>query len=282
MFRPISLQIALQWPLLTISNKHSVTHKSLPFKPFFQQYQSIVLKRNITSTTAAASAGILGGIVLSTLQLFIKNRIEQKRETDSLVTSNFSRIFFITNDLQSRLYNILQGAGIKNYKSFNEQDKRDFEEYTSFLFAKFIATINKIENDIMDIRFFQVKPTRSLMKKIQLAKALLADNSDESPLIFYRSQQQLISSDMKSSTSKDHFIDYKEYLKKIKLDDSSLKKCNDSVSDFIRKLADEHHENPKERYLQIQTLQHYLIDIMNTIDPVHLVISEEKCRKFQL
>lgn len=278
MFRLPPLRFILQTSLLPIPDR---PHKNLTVKPFFPQYQPRVLKRTFTSTTVAVGAGVLGACVSSIIQLFVKNRIEQQRETDSLLTANYSRIFFITNDLQSRLYNILQGEGIRNYKSFSDEDKQDFEEYTSFVFAKCIAMINKMENEMMNIRFFQVKQTRNLMEKMQLVKALLADNSFGSHLVFYRSQQQLISSEMKSSTSKDHFIDYKEYLGKIKLDDSPLKQFNNSVSDFIKKLADEHDGKPKDWHLQIQPLQHYLIDIMRTIDPNALVISKEKSRKFQ-
>ena len=276
----LSRRLATPLPSRLVTNNYLRTlNKPIPFLPYLPEHRPITFQRTITSTALAAGAGILGGILSSTFQLIIKNILEQRRETNSLVTSQFSQIFFITNDLQSRLYNILQGNGLRNYKSFSDLEKRDFETYTSFTFARCIAMINKMENEIMDIRFFQAKSTRNLMQKVQSVKALLADNSFGCVLTFYRSQQLLISSEMRSNKSNENFIDYKEFLEKIKMNDSSLQKFNSAVSSFTQKLADEA-EQPENWYQQIQHLQHLLVDIMSTIDPNNLVIDTSRTQKF--
>ncbi len=214
----------------------------------------------ISGTFAVASVVVSVGITTYHQNKVnkINNALEAKRKhqyyLEPLIRS--------AADLQSRIYNILEGGFIdRYYHNGNDRNQNYVINNTVFLVAQFFAWTEAARIDVQFLNLENDLKTRKLSELQSKIYSLIQTDSLGPHFVFFAGEQRAIGEQMLIKMDKGYnCIGYGEFLKKDAF-------CNEFLFEELRGEVIKMTKNIHGYRVRLQKLQHALIDLLDYLDP---------------
>ena len=200
----------------------------------------------------------------------INNAIEAKRKhqyyLEPLIRS--------AADLQSRIYNILEGRFIERYyHNGSDRNKNYVINNTVFLVAQFFAWTEAARIDIQFLNLENDLKTRKLSELQSRIYSLIQTDTLGPHFIFFAGEQRAIGEQMLIKRDNGYnCIGYGEFIKKDAFSDEFLFK---ELKSEVVKMT----KNIQAYRIRLQKLQHALIDLLDYLDPNEVRINSNERSK---
>lgn len=200
----------------------------------------------------------------------INNSIEEKRKhqyyLEPLIRS--------AADLQSRIYNILEGGLIERYyHNGSDRNQKYVINNTIFLVAQFFAWTEAARIDVQFINLENDLKTRKLSELQSKIYTLIQTDSLGPHFVFFAGEQRAIGEQMLIKMDKGYnCIGYGEFIKKDAF-------CNEFLFEELKNEVVKMTENIQGYRVRLQKLQHALIDLLDYLDPNEVRINSNERSK---
>lgn len=177
-------------------------------------------------------------------------------------------------DLQSRIYNILEGGFIERYyHNGSDRNQNYVINNTVFLVAQFFAWTEAARIDVQFLNLENDLKTRKLSELQSKIYSLIQTDSLGPHLIFFAGEQRAIGEQMLIKMDKGYnCIGYGEFLKKDAF-------CNEFLFEELKNEVIKMTENIHDYRARLQKLQHALIDLLDYLDPNEVRINSNERSK---
>jgi ElaB/YqjD/DUF883 family membrane-anchored ribosome-binding protein len=212
---------------------------------------------------------------LAELQARLNDELEQRRERatkasrlEQVVNRYRDPLLSAAFDLQSRIYNVVDGDFFVYLRS-GDEDERNYVVYsTLFVIAEYLGWVEALRRGIQFLDLGDVKLNRDLAERLQQIRSIFSSDSLPPPFRIFRAEQRAIGELMLKPSSDEHSTDalwgstgYASFCSKLEHEPSFAKWFSRLVRD-IRELAAEPAPNP----VRLIRLQNSLIDLINFLD----------------
>lgn len=207
-------------------------------------------------------------VLKSEQYLVIKNR---ERADDIQIIMNRYRgpLLHAANDLQSRIYNLVENYAIDIYfinQSGDDSERQYFIKNTAFLIAQYFSWTEIIRREIQFIEFSNIENTRSLAI-LQAKLCSIWQGGSRNELSIWAGEQRAIGELMiEEIDGKYQCIGYSSFLKKL---DENRKCLLHELEVRVKKQL----ESKEKRSHRLMSVQSVLIDIIGFLDP--------DCKRFE-
>lgn len=200
----------------------------------------------------------------------INNSMEEKRRhqyyLEPLIRS--------AADLQSRIYNILEGGFIERYyHNGSERNQNYVINNTVFLVAQFFAWTEAARIDVQFLNLENDLKTRKLSELQSKIYTLIQTDSLGPHFVFFAGEQRAIGEQMLIKMDKGYnCIGYGEFIKKNAF-------CNEFLFQELKDEIVKMTANIQGYRIRLQKLQHALIDLLDYLDPNEVRINSNERSK---
>lgn len=177
-------------------------------------------------------------------------------------------------DLQSRIYNILEGGFIERYyHNGSDRNKKYVLNNTVFLVAQFFAWTEAARIDVQFLNLENDLKTRKLSELQSRIYSLIQTDSFGPHFIFFAGEQRAIGEQMLIKIDNGYnCIGYGEFIKKDAF-------CNEFLFKELKSEVVKMAENIQAYRIRLQKLQHALIDLLDYLDPNEVRINSNERSK---
>ncbi|PXW44271.1 hypothetical protein DFO54_109159 [Erwinia sp. AG740] len=177
-------------------------------------------------------------------------------------------------DLQSRIYNILEGGFIERYyHNGSERNKNYVIKNTVFLVAQFFAWTEAARIDVQFLNLENDLKTRKLSELQSEIYSLIQTDRFGPHFIFFAGEQRAIGEQMLVKIDKGYnCIGYGEFLKKDAF-------CNEFLFKELENEVIKMTGNIHSYRARLQELQHALIDLLDYLDPNEIRVNSNERSK---
>ena len=171
-------------------------------------------------------------------------------------------------DLQSRIYNILEGNFIERYyHNGNVRNKNYVINNTVFLVAQFFAWTEAARIDVQFLNLENDLRTRELSELQSKIYSLMQTDTLGTSFVFFAGEQRALGEQMLTKIEKGYnCIGYGEFLKKDAF-------CNEFLFDELKGEVMKMTGNINDYRPRLLKLQHALIDLLDYLDPKQVRIN---------
>jgi hypothetical protein len=226
-----------------------------------------------TSALIAAVASLLAGIVTGYFAPVLKAKRERRLEVEELHARYRDGVLRSAYDLQSRLYNILNGF-LQTYHGRSDGDRRYAEESTLWLIGQYLGWVEAVRRDAQFLDTGSVRSARRLELALgQVTWAFATDRSiQDRRLIIFRVDQRAIGELMiDEEASQDghsrciRYIDFRHRLAEDEFS-SRFDPLRANVAELAQ-VADVAELAQASNPARARFIQHALIDLIELLDP---------------
>lgn len=177
-------------------------------------------------------------------------------------------------DLQSRIYNILEGGFIERYyHNGSDRNQNYVINNTVFLVAQFFAWTEAARIDVQFLNLENDLKTRKLSELQSKIYTLIQTDRLGPHFIFFAGEQRAIGEQMLiKMDNRYNCIGYGEFIKKNAF-------CNEFLFEELKNEVIKMTENMQGYRVRLQKLQHALIDLLDYLDPNELRINSNERSK---
>lgn len=221
-----------------------------------------------------AIASVVISVGITTYNQNRINKINNAMETKKKHQYYLEPLIRSAADLQSRIYNILEGGFINRYYyNGSERNKSYVINNTVFLVAQFFAWTEAARIDIQFLNLESDLKTRKLSELQSKIYSLIQTDSLGPYFIFFAGEQRAIGEQMLIKIDKGYnCIGYGEFLRKDAFSNEFLFK---ELGNEVVKIT----ENLHNYRARLQKLQHALIDLLDYLDPNEIRINSNERSK---
>jgi hypothetical protein len=215
---------------------------------------------------------------LAELQTQLNEELEQRREQatkasllEQVVNRYREPLLSAAFDLQSRIYNIVEGDFMVYLRSGNEDEADYVMNSTLFVIAEYLGWVEALRRGIQFLDLGDVELTRDLANRLQKIRGVFSTDSLPPPFRIFRGEQRAIgelmlkpSTDEPSTGAVWHSMGYASFCATLKQEPTFANWFRQLIRD-ISGLAEEPTPNPV-RLIRLINLQNALIDFINFLD----------------
>jgi hypothetical protein len=177
-------------------------------------------------------------------------------------------------DLQSRIYNIVQGFFLKIYYHKSDEDREYAVHSTLFNVGEYLGWVEIMRRDGQFLDLGDVSSNRGIEELLRkVAKTFARDDLDNAFRIFHVEQRAIgevmIVQDAAGTSAQPRCIGYAEFVER--MDDPAFRRWFARLSADVERIATEHKQH-EERLIMLHNV---LIDLIAFLDPRFEHISEK-------
>lgn len=221
-----------------------------------------------------AIASVLISVGITTYNQNRANKINNSMEVKRRHQYYLEPLIRSAADLQSRIYNILEGRFIERYyHNGSDRNKNYVINNTVFLVAQFFAWTEAARIDVQFLNLENDLKTRKLSELQSKIYSLIQKDSLGPHFVFFAGEQRAIGEQMLIKMDKGYnCIGYGEFIKKNAF-------CNEFLFEELKSEVVKMTENIQGYRVRLHKLQHALIDLLDYLDPNEVRINSNERSK---